>query len=48
MIENRYKKHIFKLKIDDHPIYIKNKLSFWIATGLLLFNVGMVPFVIFS
>ncbi|MGB0880302.1 MAG: hypothetical protein ACPGTO_07020 [Polaribacter sp.] len=27
---------------------IKNKLSFWIATGLLLFNVGMVPFVIFS
>ena len=27
MIENRYKKHIFKLKIDDHPIYIKNKLQ---------------------
>lgn len=29
-------------------IAIKYKLSFWIATGLLLFNVGMVPLMIFS
>jgi xanthine/uracil permease len=29
-------------------LYIKNKLSFWIAIGLLLFNVGMVPYMVFS
>lgn len=32
----------------NEVLYIKNKLSFWIATGLLLFNVGMVPLIIFS
>ncbi|MGJ8744114.1 hypothetical protein [Polaribacter sp.] len=29
-------------------IHIKYKLSFWIATALLLFNVGMIPFMIFT
>ncbi len=27
---------------------IKHSLRFWIATGLLLFNVGMIPFIAFS
>jgi len=27
MIKDRYKKHIFKVKIDDHPKFIKNKLK---------------------
>lgn len=29
-------------------IHIKFKLSFWIATALLLFNVGMIPFMIYT
>jgi len=32
----------------DEVLKIKNSLRFWIATGLLLFNVGMVPFMLFS
>ena len=32
----------------NEVINIKHKLKFWIATGLLLFNVGSVPFMIFS
>ena len=29
-------------------IHVEYKLSFWIATGLLLFNICMIPFFIFS
>jgi hypothetical protein len=29
-------------------IHVKYKLSFWIATGLLLFNICMIPFFMFS
>ncbi|QNM85452.1 hypothetical protein H9W90_14880 [Polaribacter pectinis] len=29
-------------------IHIKYKLSFWIATALLLFNVGIIPFMIYT
>ena len=27
MIENRYKKHIFKVNIGDHPKFIQNKIN---------------------
>lgn len=29
-------------------LHIKHNLRFWIATGLMLFNIGMVPFIFFS
>ncbi|WP_369048825.1 hypothetical protein [Tenacibaculum sp. UWU-22] len=32
----------------DKVLNVKTELRFWIATGLLLFNVGMTPFMIFS
>lgn len=33
---------------DKKEIEVAHNLKFWIATGLLLFNVGMVPFMLFS
>lgn len=33
---------------DKLQIEVKHNLKFWIATGLLLFNVGMVPLMVFS
>ena len=27
MVENRFKNHVLKLKIEDHPKYIKEKLN---------------------
>ena len=32
----------------NQVLNLKEKLSFWISTGLLLFNVGMVPLMVFS
>jgi len=37
-----------QLLTSKNIIEIKYKLSFWIATGLLLFNIGMVPLIFFS
>ncbi|MFK8059646.1 MAG: hypothetical protein AB8B78_06085 [Polaribacter sp.] len=32
----------------NQVLNVKNKLGFWISVGLLLFNVGLVPFTIYS
>lgn len=40
--------HFYELLNNDEIIDVKHKLSFWISAGLLLFNVGMIPFMIFS
>jgi hypothetical protein len=40
--------HFYELLNNDEIIDVKHKLSFWISTGLLLFYVGMIPFMIFS
>ena len=37
-----------QLLSDTTKIDVKENMQFWIATGLLLFNVGMVPIMIFS
>lgn len=33
---------------DKKEIEVKHNLKFWISTGLLLFNVGMIPLMLFS
>lgn len=33
---------------DKEEIEVQKNLKFWISTGLILFNVGMVPFMLFS
>ena len=33
---------------DKKVIHVKQNLKFWIATGLLLFNVGMIPLLVLS
>ncbi len=40
--------YFYELLNSDKVLNIKYNLRFWIATGLLLFNVGMVPFIVFS
>jgi len=40
--------HFWQLLNSDEVLEIKFKLSFWISTGLLLFNVGMIPFMLLS
>lgn len=36
--------HLYQLGNSDYVLVIKHKLSFWISTALLLFNIGMIPF----
>lgn len=40
--------HFWQLLNSDEVLEIKYKLSFWISTGLLLFNMGMIPFMLLS
>ena len=40
--------HFWQLLYGDEILIIKYKLSFWISTGLLLFYMGMVPFMLLS
>ena len=40
--------HFWRLLYSDEVLVIKYKLSFWISTGLLLFNMGMIPFMLLS
>lgn len=40
--------HFWQLLHSDEILELKYKLSFWISTGLLLFNIGMVPFMLLS
>lgn len=40
--------HFWQLLHSDEILEVKYKLSFWISTGLLLFNIGMVPFMLLS
>ncbi|RKN82633.1 hypothetical protein [Ulvibacterium marinum] len=40
--------HFWQLLNSDEVLEVKYKLSFWISTGLLLFNMGMIPFMLLS
>lgn len=40
--------HLHQLFNSDHTLKIKYKLSFWITIALVLFNIGMIPFVLLS
>lgn len=40
--------HFFQLLNSDEVLIVKHKLSFWISAGLLLFNMGMIPFMLLS
>ena len=40
--------YFLELLNSNEVLKIKTSLRFWVATGLLLFNVGMVPFMVFS
>jgi len=40
--------HFYKLLNSDEVLIVKYKLSFWISTALLLFNMGMIPFMFLS
>lgn len=40
--------HFWQLLNSDEILEVKYKLSFWISTGLLLFNMGMIPFMLLS
>ncbi len=40
--------HFWQLLNSDEILEVKYKLSFWISTGLLLFNMGMIPLMLLS
>ncbi len=40
--------HLHQLFNSDYTLKIKYKLSFWITIALLLFNIGMIPFILLS
>ena len=40
--------HFYELLNNNKVIVVNNNLSFWISTGLLMFNLGMVPLMFFS
>ncbi len=40
--------HFRQLLFSDETLNVYQKLSFWVSTGLLLFNIGMVPFILLS
>ncbi|MFH6602931.1 hypothetical protein ACEZ3G_05540 [Maribacter algicola] len=40
--------HFRQLLYGDEVLILKHKLSFWISTGLLLFNMGMIPLMLLS
>ncbi|GAA3629992.1 hypothetical protein [Flavivirga jejuensis] len=40
--------HLHQLFNSDHILKIKYKLSFWITTALLLFNIGVIPTILLS
>lgn len=40
--------HFWQLLYSDEVLNITRKLSFWISTGLLLFNMGMIPLMLLS
>lgn len=40
--------HLRQLFNSDYTLRIKHKLSFWITVALVLFNIGMIPFILLS
>lgn len=40
--------HLHQLFNSDYSLKIKYKLSFWITTALVLFNISMIPFILLS
>lgn len=40
--------HFWQLLYSDEILEVKYKLGFWISTGLLLFNMGMVPLMLLN
>ncbi|MDD7887307.1 hypothetical protein [Flavivirga sp. 57AJ16] len=40
--------HLHQLFNSDYTLKIKHKLSFWITIALVLFNIGMLPFILLS
>lgn len=40
--------HLHQLSNSDYTLKIKYKLSFWISTALVLFNIGMFPLILLS
>ncbi|WP_273568870.1 hypothetical protein [Maribacter halichondriae] len=40
--------HFRQLLYSDEVLVLKHKLSFWISTGLLLFNMGMIPLMLLT
>ena len=40
--------HLHQLLNSDYTLKIKHKLSFWITIALVLFNIGMIPFILLS
>ncbi len=40
--------HLYQLSNADYTVKIKYKLSFWITIALVLFNIGMIPFILLS
>ncbi|GAA3590820.1 hypothetical protein Q4Q39_15600 [Flavivirga amylovorans] len=40
--------HLHQLFNSNYTLIIKHKLSFWITTALVLFNIGMIPFILLS
>ncbi len=40
--------HFWQLLNSDEVLMVRYRLSFWISTGLLLFNMGMIPFMLLS
>ncbi len=40
--------HLHQLFNSDYTLKIKYKLSFWITVALVLFNIGMIPFILLS
>ncbi|NMH88774.1 hypothetical protein [Flavivirga algicola] len=40
--------HLHQLFNSDYTLKIKYKLSFWITIALVLFNIGMIPFILLS
>ncbi|WP_052825944.1 hypothetical protein [Neotamlana nanhaiensis] len=40
--------HLLQLSNSSYTLKIKHKLSFWISTALVLFNIGMFPLILMS
>ncbi len=40
--------HFYQLLSSNEILVVKNKLSFWVSTGLLLFYMGIIPLILLS